>query len=167
MWFTRTYTSILTSGLGAAEADPLSGSVIANFEGTENVTTLVCNITGAMGRRDITSWSITNFRGVSERRPLLTTLAPELFQFGGDPIPETPSFTFQNRLTILRLTSELDEVVIYCGFGGSPAQANFILRLFRKSMLRYTIDNREGGGFGKMLYSAYAPPQQCPLHNLV
>ena len=124
-------------GHGAAVTDPPSGSVIANFEGTENVTTLVCNVTADMGRREITSWSIANFRGVPERRGLLLTDAPELFEFSGDPIPEAPAFTFLNRLTILRLTSDLDKAVLYCGFGQSPEQANFLLRVYRKSQFSY------------------------------
>ena len=115
--------------------DPPSGTVIANFEGTENVTTLTCNVTDDQtGDQAITAWSIENFRGVSEARAILLDLAPELFLFSGDPFPSDPSFTFINRLTILRLTSELDEVIVYCGIGAGAAaeQANFTLRVYRK-----------------------------------
>ena len=121
-------------GLGAAQTDPPSGSVIANFEGTANLTTLVCNVTNPAinNEQDITVWNIANFRGVSGVTRLLTTTAPALFEFGGDPIPATPTFNFNNRLTILQLTSELDEVVVYCGIGGNSQQANFMLRIYRK-----------------------------------
>ena len=107
--------------------------MIADFEGTVNVTTLICNITNpSINNQDITVWSIGNFRGVSEVRTLLLTTAPELFEFGGDPIPATPSFNFNNRLTILQLSSELDEAIVYCGIGGAGQQANFIFRVYRK-----------------------------------
>ena len=39
-------------------------------------------------------------------------LAPELFLLGGDPILSAPlSITYDNQMTILDLTSELDRVV--------------------------------------------------------
>ena len=107
--------------------------MIADFEGTENVTTLICNITNpATNVQEITIWSIGNFRGVAEVRTLLLNTAPDLFEFGGDPIPATPSFNFNNRLTILQLSSELDKAIVYCGIGGAAQQANFILKIYRK-----------------------------------
>ena len=125
---------LVRTGLGAAQTDPPSGSVIADFEGTANVTTLVCNVTGTTNERGITVWSVENFRGGSGVAGLLLTIAtaPELFGFGGDPIPSAPNFTYLNRLTIRQLTSELDEVVLYCGTGSSSQQANFLLRIYRK-----------------------------------
>ena len=117
-----------------AQTDPPSGSVIADFEGTANVTTLVCNVTGPTNERGITVWSVENFRGGSGVAGLLLTTAPELFGFGGDPIPSAPNFTYLNRLTIRQLTSELDEVVLYCGTGSSSLQANFLLRIYRKQI---------------------------------
>ena len=121
-------------GLGAVITDPPSGSVIADFEGTANVTTIVCNVTNPAlnNEQDIVVWSIANFRGGTGVTGLLITTAPDLFEFGGDPIPATSEFDFNNRLTILQLTSELDEVVIYCGIGGNSQQANFVLRIYRK-----------------------------------
>ena len=122
-------------GLGVAITDPSSGSVIAGFEGTRNVITLVCNVTNPVlnNEQDIVVWSIANFRGGSGVAGLLKTTAPELFEFGGDPIPATPEFDFNNRLMILQLTSELDGVVIYCGIGGNSQQASFTFRVYRKS----------------------------------
>ena len=123
---------LVRTGLGAAQTDPPSGSVIAHFEGTANVTTLVCNVTEINNMRGITVWSVENFRGGSGVAGLLLTTAPELFGFGGDPIPSAPNFTYLNQLTIRQLTSELDEVVLYCGTGSSSQQANFMLRIYRK-----------------------------------
>ena len=120
-----------------AQTHPPSGSVIADFEGTVNVTTLNCNITiisNEQGIQVVTAWNIANFRGVSAVTGLLLNTAPEIFEFGGDPIPASPQFTYLNRLTILQLTSELDGTIIYCGTGQDPEQASFILRIYRKQL---------------------------------
>ena len=132
----RLFVLLVGIGLGAAQTDPPSGSVIADFEGAENVITIVCNVTNPAlnNEQDIVVWSIANFRGGSGVAGLLRNTAPELFEFGGDPIPGAPRFDFNNRLTILQLTSELNEVVIYCGIGGNSQQANFMLRIYRKQI---------------------------------
>ena len=117
--------------MGAAQVDPPSGSVIASFEGTLNATILTCNVTAPQtGSQAITSWSVGNFRGVSEQGFDLN-LAPELFLLGGDPIPSFPSATYDNQMTILNLTSELDRVVLYCALQ-DVIVANFTLRIYRK-----------------------------------
>ena len=122
---------LLYTGLGAAQVDPPSGSVIANFEGTLNATTLTCNVTAPQtGSQAITSWSVGNFRGVSEQGFDLN-LAPELFLLGGDPIPDCGGATYDNQMTILNLTSELDRVVLYCALQ-DVIVANFTLRIYRK-----------------------------------
>ena len=117
-------------GFGAAQVDPPSGSVVANFEDTVNAATLTCNLTDGQGNRVLTSWDLGNFRGVS-RQPFSINLAPELFLLGGDPVPNFPNFTYGNELTILRLTSELDQVMVFCGLGQS-IEAEFTLRIYRK-----------------------------------
>ena len=61
--------------------------------------------------------------------------APELFSFSGDPIPGL-NFTYENSLTVTNLTSDLDGVIIYCGTGVQPRQANFTLRIYRKFLYR-------------------------------
>ena len=112
--------------------DPPSGSVIGNFEGTLNATTMTCNLTTPWGSRAVTTWSVGNFRGVGLQLYLLS-LAPELFLLGGDPIPggQPDGATYDNQMTILNLTSELDHVVLYCSLS-SETVANFTLRVYRK-----------------------------------
>ena len=114
---------------GAAQVNPPSGSVIANFEGTVNATTLICNVTDEFGNRAVTSWDLGNFRGVS-RQGFTIDLAPNLFLVGGDPIPGSPEFTYENQMMILNLTSELDQVMVFCGL--IFAEAEFTLRIYRK-----------------------------------
>ena len=110
--------------------DPASGSVIANFEGTENATTITCNVTNSKGNQISTQWALTNFRG-STGLQTVNNAAPELFEITGDPIPDT-MFTFSNRLTILNLVRDLDRVTVFCGSGAMPQQANFLLRIYRE-----------------------------------
>jgi hypothetical protein len=42
------------------------------------------------------------------------------------------SVNIDNRLTLLRLAPELDGVILYCGTGSLPRQANFPIRIYRK-----------------------------------
>ena len=104
--------------------------MIGNFEGTLNAATVTCNVTDPLGNRAITSWSVGNFRGV-RLQGFDLSLAPELFFLGGDPIPSAPSATYDNQMTILNLTSELDQVVLYCALQNEVV-ANFTLRIYRK-----------------------------------
>ena len=110
-------------------ADPPSGQVIADFEGAENFTTIMCNITAASGGQATTRWGIENFRGVSTLQNILRSFEPTLFLISGDLIGQ---FNIDNRLTILRLAPELDGAILYCGTGALPQQANFPIRIYRK-----------------------------------
>ena len=78
----------------------------------------------------MTQWNLENFRGLGLGP---TSNAPELFEIGGDPHPDYPDATYLNRLTVLNMTSELDDVILYCGTGAQPRQANFTLKIYRKS----------------------------------
>ena len=114
--------------------DPPSGSVIANFEGAENVTTIMCNVTDDRPIPPVqleTRWSIENFR-VAGLQTITDNFNTSLFLVSGDPDPVSPSGSFRNRLTILRLTSDLDGVTVFCGIGALPQQASFPLRIYRK-----------------------------------
>ena len=122
-------SSIYFTGLGAVDfVDPPSGSVIANFEGTPNAATIVCNISHG-GLQITTQWNVANFRGGGPNSLLAFTIAPELFSVGGDPIPNT-NLLFNNELTFLNWAAELDGVIVYCGTGQDPQQASFTLRIY-------------------------------------
>ena len=102
--------------------------MIANFEGTVNVTTLTCNVTNE-GTQITTFWSVGNFRGVSETRPI--DVAGDLFTLSGDPIPNL-NLTYLNKVTVSNLTFELDGVWLFCGTGSVPEQADIVFRIYRK-----------------------------------
>ena len=106
--------------------------MIAGFEGTENVTTILCNVS-FFEIQATTRWSIENFRSVIGLQSIGSLLDTGLFMIRGDPIPGDPANrTFENQLTILTLTSELDGLSLYCGTGASPQLANFTFRIYRK-----------------------------------
>ena len=100
--------------------------MIADFEGTVNASTLTCNVTND-GIQLTTFWSVGNFRGVAGTRPIDVT--GDLFILSGDSIPNF-SVTYQNKVTVSNLTSELDGVQLFCGTGTIPEQANVIFRIY-------------------------------------
>ena len=109
-----------------ATVNPPSGSVIVNFEGTQNSATISCNITN-QGVQVTTRWHVAFFRGTSAL--LSISGLPELFEITGDPVPGT-TVSFDNHLTVLNLVSDLDGVMIFCGTGAIPQQAHFFLRIY-------------------------------------
>ena len=111
-------------------SDPPSGSVIVDFEGALNSTNIACDIVNRSRHQINTEWSISNFKGVSSFQMLSD---PEIFLFSGDPIPgNVPTQTYQNRLTILILSNDLDRVTIFCGSSTFPTLAHFFFRIYRK-----------------------------------
>ena len=103
--------------------DPPSGSVIANFEGTLNATTLTCNVTNE-GFQISTFWSVANYQGVAGTQTVNSLNRPDLFLIGGG--------SFINQLTITNWTSEVDGVTVFCGIGSDLEQANVLIRIYRK-----------------------------------
>ena len=117
---------------------PPSGPVVADFEGTLNVTTLTCNVTDPyINQMEITEWSVQNFR-TSGLQGIMINLAPESFVITGNEISD---FIFNNILVICNLSSKLDGVIIYCGTGQNPREANFTLRIYRRyqNLIDYAI----------------------------
>ena len=106
--------------------------MIVNFEGKLNAATITCDIVNRSRNQINTTWSISNFRGVSSFRVFDDNIAPEIFLFGGDAIPgNVPTLTYRNRLTILVFNSDLDRVKISCGSSTFPVQADFVFRIYR------------------------------------
>ena len=120
-------------GQGAVDlVNPPSGSVIANFEGAQNVSTLTCNVLNSNGARTTTAWFFQDFRS----NPGLTAFAvgefTELFFDSGEVVPNDPTRTYRNELTFLNFTSDLDGVTVFCGTAIDRQQANFSLRVYSK-----------------------------------
>ena len=125
------FTLYHTTGLGLVTfSDPPSGSVVANFKGTLNATTLTCNVSNnnSTGHQVTSVWTMKDFRN-SSGREVITQVAPDLFHVDSDP----DSTKFDNRLTILNFTSELDGETIYCGTDANKEEANFTLRVYRST----------------------------------
>ena len=111
-------------------SQPPNGTLIANFEGARNATTLFCNISGDGMTQIGTTWSIENFRGSTGLVDI--TGGPEPFVVSGDPRPANPGRTFLNELTISTWIADLDRAIVYCGTGQDPRGAIFPLRIYRK-----------------------------------
>ena len=99
-----------------------SGSVVANFEGAINATTLICNVTREETQID-TFWSFANFRGVAGIQPLILISSQNPFLADG---------FFLNELIVTNWMTEVDRVIVFCGTGGDPTQTNVTLRIYRK-----------------------------------
>ena len=121
------------TGLGVVLfSQPPSGTLIANFEGARNATTLFCNISGPDGMTQITTtWSIQNYRGSTGLVDI--TSSPEPFVVSGDPNPLAPQFSLLNELTVSNWTADLDGATIFCGTGQDQREASFPLRVYSKS----------------------------------
>ena len=144
-----TFAIILAHGL-VLSTQPAGGSLIANFEGDENATTLVCNISGDGVTQITTTWSIQNFRGSVGLTDL--TASPEPFIVSGPPNPSAPQFSLLNELTVSNWTADLDGATIFCGTGQDQREASFFLRVYRKPIyilcLCVDIDRKFWGELG-------------------
>ena len=110
------------------ESVPESGSTLAGNEG-ENINIMCTLLREAGGPQRITEWFIDRGSG-----PALILSTDPNFVIVGERVSNTTDFTYRTNFTILRLTSDLDRVTIYCGLGGNPVRlaANFTLRIYRK-----------------------------------
>ena len=108
---------------------PPSGTLIANFEGAGNATTLFCNVSSD-GIQVTTTWSIQNYRGSTGLVDI--TSSPEPFSVDGDPNPLAPQASLLNELTVSNWIANLDGATIFCGTGQDQREASFLLRVYRK-----------------------------------
>lgn len=71
--------------------------MIADFEGAENVTTIMCNVTnGRVPPTQLESrWSIQDFRGVAGLQTIIDDFDTNLFLVNGDPDPIGPCGSFR------------------------------------------------------------------------
>ena len=120
-------------GLGAVDlVNPPSGSLVANFEGAQNVSTLTCNVLNSGGARTSTIWFLQDFRSNPGLAAIAVGEFTELFLLSGDVILSDLTITYRNELTFLNFTSELDRVTVFCGTAINRQQANFSLRVYSK-----------------------------------
>ena len=123
--------SIPTSGFNVAGVTiPDSGSTIVGDEGDENVQ-IFCELT-LNGLEQATTWSIM-MEGQTGQS--LINVDNPGFNITGEPIPGFGSFFFNTNLTILELTADLNNAIIYCGVTGNSLAANFTIRLYSEFML--------------------------------
>ena len=108
--------------------------MVGNFEGTLNDPTLTCNVTHE-GNQIGTFWSIANLDGLPDTQPLLVADPNgDFFVVSGDLMPNS-NFTFLNRVTVLNWTLAIDNVILFCGTGREPDQANVTFRFYSKYII--------------------------------
>ena len=134
-----TYLNFFVGLALATFVNPPSGSVIANFEGAVNASTLTCNVTNSAGFMTSTAWFVRNFGGSGLLETISSDFFPEVFSIGGDSVPTDPTRTFCNQLTLLNFTAELDGATLYCGTGQNREQANFFLRVYSELKTVYKV----------------------------
>ena len=102
------------------------------------MSTLTCNVLNSGGFRTTTSWFAQNFRSQSDLVLISINNGmgfPDLFSFGGDPVPTDLTRTYLNQLTFVNFTSELGGVTVFCGTAVDREQANFFLRVYSKFVI--------------------------------
>lgn len=100
------------------ETDPASGTLIAGFEGDMNISALVCNAY-SHNQQTPTVWGMANVTSGDHMLSL-----PESLKVDDN--------SYRNGLNIQHFSSNLDNVVVYCGTQDRPKLAYFRLRLYSK-----------------------------------
>ena len=106
---------------------PLSGSNIVGDLGDENIT-IFCELTQDE-MEQATIWAL--MREGQIQTPI--TIPDPNFDLTGDPLTDNTDFFLNTNLTILKLTEDLNNAVIYCGVPATPEAANFTIRLYSES----------------------------------
>ncbi len=113
--------------------NPTNNSTVTERIGAVNIT-FECEIFLTSGQVG-TAWSVRDFEGVAGSQILglpASVLMNEVI-ISGDPTNGTvPSATFQNELTFIEFTENLDGVTLFCGTGGNLDVGIFFLRVYRK-----------------------------------
>lgn len=106
--------------LDRVETHPGCGTLIAGYKG-DNMSAIVCNVFRD-NQQISTVWSTGNT--TSSRIIPSSQSSGSLYMSNN---------TYANELGINALTSDLDNVVVYCGTEEKPELANFTLRIYSKN----------------------------------
>ncbi len=112
-----------------AETVPESGAVVAGVENETNIL-FQCLVRTSAGTQRVTTWFIMRTTDAFAIR--ITNDDPE-YTITGDPVPNE-SLLYYTNLTILTLTADFDQAVVFCGETTDRDLANFTIRVIRKSL---------------------------------
>ena len=107
---------------------PDSGTDIVGDLGDENIM-LFCELTQD-GMKQATIWSLMREGQIGQTA---ITVPDPNFVLTGDPLTNTTGFFLNTNLTILELTEDLNNAILYCGVPDIPLAANFTIRLYSES----------------------------------
>ena len=103
------------------------------FPGTQNIT-LICEISDSGGDRHATTWSKLTSEDREEGliRQSLSVGGDSNFVISSQETIGDPPFQLPDTsvLTIVSLTQDLDDIIIFCGLGGEEPLVNFTLRIY-------------------------------------
>ncbi len=111
-----------------AETVPESGAIVAGVENETNIL-LQCEVRTSTGTQRVTAWFIMRTTDASE---IQITIDDPDFTITGDPVPGEP-LLYNTNLTILTLTADFDQAVVFCGETTDRDLGNFTIRVIRKS----------------------------------
>ena len=115
----------------STETIPPSGSNIAGFENEENIT-VFCEVFNDLNHtlQLVTRWH-RGFEG-DALFPINGIPADPQFTITGDPVPGGGGLIFATDLTIVSLTADLDQMLLFCGISGNERAATFTMRIYRE-----------------------------------
>ncbi len=128
-----------------AETVPESGAIVAGVENETNIL-IQCLIRTSTSSQRVTTWFI--IRTTDTHAIQITNDDPE-YTITGDPVPNE-SLLYNTNLTILTLTADFDQAVVFCGETTDRELANFTIRVIRKSPHMSLMAHRWLTGFVKL-----------------
>ena len=117
---------------GSNTFDPSNGSTVLKFEG--ETTNFFCQLfTGNKSESDnqeTTIWSILNFNESTELLRIENVLAPSDYSISSGPTENNDNTN--DVLTLLHVSTALDEASIVCGTKNQQQVGTFTLRIYSK-----------------------------------
>ncbi len=111
-----------------AETIPESGAIVAGVENEANIL-IQCEVRTSTSSQRVTTWFI--MRTTDAFAIQISSSNPD-FTITGDPVPNE-LLLYNTNLTILTLTADFDQAVVFCGETTDRDLGNFTIRIIRKS----------------------------------
>ncbi len=108
-----------------AETVPESGAIVAGVENETNIL-LQCVVRTSTALQRVTAWFLMRTTDASAIQ--ITNDNPE-FTITGDPVPGE-ALLYNTNLTILTLTADFDQAVVFCGETTDRDLGNFTIRIY-------------------------------------
>ncbi len=108
-----------------AETVPESGAIVAGVENETNIL-LQCVVRTSTALQRVTAWFLMR---TTDASAIQITNEDSEFSITGDPVPDE-LLLYNTNLTILTLTADFDQAVVFCGETTDRDLANFTIRIY-------------------------------------